>query len=89
MSYQLGMGIPMFIVTGWVGAVGRTNFKCGICFDSICATSANPSAVSPSPWLMTTRPDWSDSFFGETVMVVPVRVMVDILDAWKDMAWDE
>jgi hypothetical protein len=64
--------------------VGRTIFKWGIWDAIILATSANPSAVSPSPWLITTRPDWSDSILGETVMVVPERVKVDILDAFDD-----
>lgn len=79
-SYQLGMGMPMFILTGCVGAVGRMIFKCGICLAIICATSANPSAVSPSPWDMTTRPDCAAGFFGERVMVDPERVVEKVGD---------
>jgi hypothetical protein len=68
------MGIPKFIVTGCVGAVGRIIFKCGMEAAIICATSANPSAVSPRPWEMTRRPDCCAGFVGERVMVVPVLV---------------
>jgi len=49
MSYQEGMGIPMFIVTGWVGAVGRMNFRWGIWDARLSAMSTNPSAESPNP----------------------------------------
>ena len=31
--------------------------------------SANPSELSPRPWQMTTRADWSASLAGLTVMV--------------------
>jgi len=61
------------MVTGCTGAVGRIIFKCGILVAIIWATSAKPSAVSPSPWLITMRPDWLASFLGEMVMVVPER----------------
>lgn len=61
-------------MTGCVGAVGRMIFKCGMEAAIICATSANPSAVSPRPWEMTRRPDCCAGFVGERVMVVPVLV---------------
>merc|ERR1740124_1787725 len=58
----------MFMVTGWVGAVGSMNFRCGICVARFSAMSTNPSAESPSPCHITTKPLCSDSILGATVI---------------------
>ena len=71
-SYQEFMAIPPFIVTGFVGAVGRTNLTCGICLAQSWATSSKPAAVSPRPCIITTRAEWGED--GD--MVVPVEVRV-------------
>jgi hypothetical protein len=49
------------------------------------ATSANPSAESPRPWQITTKPDCDASLRGETVTVPLERsvVCVDIVEKAK------
>lgn len=43
------------------------------------ATSENPSAESPRPWQITTKPDCDASLRGETVMV-PLERSVECVD---------
>lgn len=53
------------------------------------ATSTNPSAESPRPCEMTSRPLWSDSRFGDTVMVpLPSRSVKELIDE-KDRPWTQ
>ena len=40
-SYHDGMDIPIFIVTGLLGAVGNTNFTCGISFAKCCSSDVD------------------------------------------------
>lgn len=41
-TYQLGIAIPIFMVTFWVGAVGKIILSQGICEMNCSATSAKP-----------------------------------------------
>ena len=70
--------MPMFTVTGCTGAVGSTKRTC--CRDgrreSILATSNQPCAVSPSPWMRNTVAVGTPCPGGETMRVLSADAMV-------------
>lgn len=70
--------MPMFTVTGCTGAIGSTKRTC--CRDgrreSILATSNQPCAVSPSPWMRNTVAVGTPCPGGETMRVLSADAMV-------------
>lgn len=57
-SNQDGILAPMFKLTGWIGASGKTQFTQGMREPSCWARKDQPAEVSPRPWLKMTAADF-------------------------------
>lgn len=72
--------MPMLMVTGCRGAVGSTNRTCcsDCCRASALATSIQPFAVSPSPWIKNTVALGKPPPAGGTISVFSAEAMVEV-----------